>query len=93
MISYISARISISTFKKHKKTENMADLVTVKSSDFEANLAIAKSYLMDNGIDCVINTEYITISTSDGSAAKLQVLSDHYDKAMQLLKDGGFLDD
>lgn len=33
----------------------MDELVVVKTSDFEADLLIAQSYLLDNGIDCVIN--------------------------------------
>lgn len=69
----------------------MDELVTVKTSDFEANLAVPRSYLLDNGIDCVINSEYLTVSSSDGSAARLQVLSDHYQQAIDLLIKGGFL--
>lgn len=68
----------------------MNDLVTVKASDFEADLAIAKSYLIDNGIDCVINTGYLTISVSDGEAAQLQVRSEDYNRAVELLIKGGF---
>ncbi|MFV0419434.1 MAG: hypothetical protein ACK5KT_11975 [Dysgonomonas sp.] len=68
----------------------MDDLMTVKTSDFEANLVIAKSYLIDNGIDCIINTEYLTISTKDGKSARLQVRSGDYRKAVELLIKGGF---
>lgn len=42
----------------------MDELVTLKSADFEANLAIAKSFLIDNGIDCVVNGEYLTVYTA-----------------------------
>ncbi|NDV79622.1 DUF2007 domain-containing protein [Dysgonomonas sp. 511] len=69
----------------------MNDLLTVKTSDFEADLAIAKSFLLDNGIECVVNTEYLTISTGDGQAARLQVRSEDYDRAIELLAGGGFI--
>lgn len=66
------------------------DLVTLRSSDFEADLVIAKSYLIDNGIDCVINTGYLTISTYEGKAARLQVRREDYRRAAELLIEGGF---
>ncbi|WP_029903486.1 hypothetical protein [Prevotella sp. 10(H)] len=69
----------------------MDELVTVKTSDFEADLAIAKSYLIDNGIDCVVNGEYITIGLPEGGGARLQVMSDNYNRAVELLVQGGFL--
>jgi len=69
----------------------MDELMTVKSSDFEADLAVAQSYLLDNGIECVVNREYLSISTTDGGSARLQVLSGDYQRAIQLLIDGGFL--
>lgn len=69
----------------------MSELVTVKASDFEADLAIAKSYLIDNGINCVINGEYLTVSTPEGGAARLQVMSEDYQRAVSLLIEGGFL--
>lgn len=68
----------------------MEDLMTVKTSDFEANLVIAKSYLIDNGIDCIINTEYLTVSTKDGNSARLQVRAADYHRAVELLIKGGF---
>ncbi len=69
----------------------MDELLTVKTSDFEADLAIARSYLLDNNINCVINTGYLSVSTVEGDAAKLQVRSEDYERAMELLKQGGFL--
>lgn len=69
----------------------MDELVTVKVSDFEADLVVAKSYLTDNGIDCVINTGYLTISINEGTAAQLQVRSEDYDRAVELLVEGGFV--
>lgn len=68
----------------------MDNLMTVKTSDFEADLFIAKSYLIDNGIDCVINTGYLTISTEDGVSAKLQVRAEEYKQAIELLIKGDF---
>lgn len=69
----------------------MDELVVVKTSDFEADLVIAQSYLRDNGIDCIINKGYITISTPDRGSASLEVRSEDYLRAMELLKEGGFL--
>ncbi|MBK5721093.1 hypothetical protein JGH11_09455 [Dysgonomonas sp. Marseille-P4677] len=68
----------------------MDELLTVKTSDFEANLAIAKSYLIDNGIDCVVNSGYISISQPDSGSATLQVRSGDFDRAKELLIKGGF---
>lgn len=70
----------------------MDELKTVKSSDFEADLAIAESYLLDNGIECVINREYLSISTTEGGSARLQVLSGDYLRAKELLVEGGFIE-
>jgi hypothetical protein len=69
----------------------MNELMTVKSSDFETDLVVAQSFLLDNGIECVINTEYLSVSTADGGSARLQVLSGDYQRAIQLLLEGGFL--
>lgn len=68
----------------------MEDLMTVKTSDFEADLAVAKSYLNDKGIDCVINSEYLTVSPIEGKAARLQVRSEDYRRTIELLVEGGF---
>lgn len=68
----------------------MKNLMTVKTSDFEADLVIAKSYLIDNGIDCTISTAYLTVSTEDGMSAKLQVREEDYKRAVELLVEGGF---
>lgn len=69
----------------------MEDFVTVKSSDFEADLVVARSYLLDNGIECVINGEYLSISTSDGESMRLEVKAQDYTRAMDLLFKGGFI--
>ncbi len=71
----------------------MDKLVTVKASNFEADLVVARSYLLDNGINCIISTEYITVSVGGRDAAKLQVSSENYEEAMNLLKKGGFIDE
>ncbi len=70
----------------------MDELKTVKTSNFEADLAIAESYLLDNGIECVINKEYLSISTSKGGSARLQVMSGDYQRAIELLIEGGFIE-
>jgi hypothetical protein len=68
----------------------MGDLVTLKSADFAANLAIAESYLTDNGIHCVISGEYLSVGMSGQGAARLQVMSEDYRRAAELLIKGGF---
>ncbi|MFT4224377.1 hypothetical protein [Dysgonomonas sp.] len=70
----------------------MDELKTVKSSNLESDLAIAESYLLDNGIECVINKEYLSISTSRGGSARLQVMSGDYQRAIELLIEGGFVE-
>jgi len=76
-----------------KKLNVMDELVVVKASDFEADLVIAQSYLLDNGIDCVINKGYITISMPDRGSATLEVRSEDYQRAMDLLIKGGFIEE
>jgi len=68
----------------------MDELMTIKTSSFEADLAIAKSYLEDNGINCVINSEYLTMMTPGRGSARLQVMSEDYRRAAELLIEGGF---
>lgn len=69
----------------------MDELVVVKTSDFETDLVIAQSYLLDNGVDCVINKGYITISMPDRGSASLEVRSEDYQRAIELLVEGGFI--
>ena len=68
----------------------MSDLITLKSADFEASLAVAKSFLIDNGVQCVINGEYLSVGMSGLGAVYLQVLSEDFERAKQLLIEGGF---
>lgn len=68
----------------------MDGLITVKTSDFEADLVIAKSYLVDNGIDCVINSDYLTIDLPERGSSVLQVRTEDYNRAVELLIKGGF---
>jgi len=68
----------------------MNDLVTLISADFEANLAIAKSFLIDNGIECVINGEYLTVGLGGLGSVRLQVMEEDYRRAAELLINGGF---
>jgi len=69
----------------------MDKLVTVMSSEFEANLAVAQSYLADNEIDCVVLPNYLTIVTGKSQMVKLQVREEDYERAIQLLKEGKFI--
>lgn len=68
----------------------MDELVTLKSADFEANLAIAKSFLIDNGIHCAINGEYLSVGLAGQGATRLQVMAEDYRRAAELLIKGGF---
>jgi len=67
----------------------MDELLTVKTSDFEAELVVAKSYLEDNGIECMINSIYPTL-TMIGGGVKLEVREEDYERAVDLLIKGGF---
>lgn len=69
----------------------MEKLVTVMDSNFEADLAIPKSYLMDNGIYCVIMGSYLTMMPVK-ELSRLQVRDEDYDEAVRLLREGGFID-
>lgn len=74
----------------------MSNLVTVKSSEFVADLAVAKSYLESEGILSFIKNEQTAMLMpffSNNSGAQLQVLEEDAERAIQLLKDGGFLNE
>ncbi|MDU1889629.1 MAG: hypothetical protein E6767_02975 [Dysgonomonas sp.] len=65
-------------------------LVTIMVSDFEADLAIAKSYLIDNGIECIVNSDYLTVNAPGGASSTLQVKDEDQQRATELLIKGGF---
>ncbi len=61
------------------------------SSNFEADLAIPRSYLLDNGISCVIMGSYLSIIPVK-EVPRLQVRDEDYEEAVKLLREGGFID-
>lgn len=70
------------------------DLITIKTYDYPAQLAIAKSYLESEGVQCFIKDELIsqscTIFTGASGGVKLQVEAANVESAIQLLINGGF---
>lgn len=80
----------IYTTKKHY----MNDFVTVKVSNHPADLAVAKSYLEDQGISCFIKDELIgqiyPLGSNAFGGAKLQVKESDCSHAVSLLIQGGF---
>lgn len=72
----------------------MDTLATIKTANFASELAIAQSYLESEGIECFLINElssqvYTEIAYSSGGA-RLQVRESDYEKAVQLLVEGGF---
>lgn len=70
------------------------DLVTIKTYDYPAQLAIAKSYLESEGVQCFTKDELIsqscTIFTGASGGVKLQVEDSDAEHAIELLISGGF---
>lgn len=69
------------------------ELVTIKASDNYNHLAIAKTYLEDNGITCMFKDEYtsqIYSHTNVVGGIKLQVQEEDAPRAVELLIEGGF---
>jgi hypothetical protein len=72
----------------------MSDFVTVKSSEFVSDLAVAKSYLESEGIPSFIKNEQTAMLMpffSNNSGAQLQVLAEDAESARKLLIEGGFV--
>lgn len=72
----------------------MSEFVTVKISIYPNDLVIAKSYLEDHDVFCIIKDGTIMqvqpfYSDSSGGA-KLQVPEEQFEKAVDLLIEGGF---
>ncbi len=70
-------------------------LVTVKTFVFSHEIGIAQSLLESEGIYCFVQDELTSqvhpfISTAIGGV-KLQVMEDDVERAVRILKDGGFL--
>ncbi len=69
------------------------ELVTIKASEDYNHLAIAKTYLEDNGIICMFKDEYtsqIYSYTNAVGGIKLQVQEEDAPRAIELLIKGGF---
>lgn len=69
------------------------ELVTIKSSENYNHLAIAKTYLEDNGISCTFQDEYtsqVYSNTNVVGGIKLQVQEEDAQRAIELLIEGGF---
>lgn len=72
----------------------MSNLVTIKTANLLTELAVAKTYLEDNGIPCFMKDELAGQVYSIGSSAlggiKLQVKEEDCEEAIKLLIEGGF---
>ena len=70
----------------------MDNLITIKTATFTADLAVAMTYLEDNGIKCFLKDENLVqvhpAATSQG--VQLQVMEGDVEQALQLLIEGGF---
>ncbi|MBK5721344.1 DUF2007 domain-containing protein [Dysgonomonas sp. Marseille-P4677] len=69
----------------------MINLVTVKSSDIYNDISIAKTYLEDNGIFCILKDELTNqVHPYAIGGVKLQVKNEDVEEAIKLLIEGGF---
>lgn len=69
----------------------MNNFITVKASDIYNDISIAKSYLEDNGIFCILKDELTNQVHPYGiGGVKLQVREDVVEEAIKLLIEGGF---
>lgn len=66
----------------------MGKMITIKTSTFPEELAVAKTFLEENGIKCLLNDEYLAQITSKGF--QLEVAEEDAEKALSLLIEGGF---
>ena len=76
------------------KVTAMSNLVTVKISEYPAELAVAQTYLESEGILCFIKDELLSqvypMAAGAWGGAKLQVPEEDVEKAVSLLIEGGF---
>lgn len=69
----------------------MSTFVTMMSSDILSELTVAKTYLEDKGISCLLKDELINqVYAAGKSGVKLQVHEDDAIRAAELLIEGGF---
>ncbi len=67
------------------------NLITIKSSDIYNEIAIAKTYLEDNGLSCFLKDELTNqIHPYAIGGVKLQVKEEDVEQAISLLIEGGF---
>jgi len=74
----------------------MSELITIKTSEFVSELAVAKSYLESEGIPCFIKNEQTAMLMPfflNSSGAQLQVLDENAERARELLIEGGFINE
>lgn len=69
----------------------MNDLVTIKTSNIPGEMAVAKTYLENNEIFCLLKDELINqIHPAGLGGIKLQVREEDAQRAAELLIEGGF---
>jgi len=71
----------------------MQNLVTIKIFSYQSELHLVKSFLESEGIECFTENEFINQIYPVGTEAfgcKLQVAEQDFEKAIQLLIEGGF---
>lgn len=69
----------------------MGELVTIKASDIQGEIFIARSYLEDNGIACFLKDELTNqVHPAGVGGMKLQVHEEDAIRAAELLIEGGF---
>jgi len=71
----------------------MQNLVTIKIFSYQSELYLVKSFLESEGVECFTENEFINqiypVGT-DALGCKLQVAEQDFEKAIQLLIEGGF---
>ena len=69
----------------------MSNFITVKASDIYNDVSIAKSYLEDRGIFCILKDELTNqVHPYAIGGVKLQVSEEDVHEAINLLIEGGF---
>lgn len=69
----------------------MSNFITVKASDIYNDVSIAKSYLEDRGIFCILKDELTNqVHPYAIGGVKLQVSEEDVQEAINLLIEGGF---
>ena len=69
----------------------MADLVQILDFAFPPDAYVAKSYLESEGIEVFLRDEISSLVFNVNGGVKLMVSEEQKDRAVELLKEGGFL--